>query len=697
MPRAAPRALRVLRRATFSSVGDAHATPRVVARAAAGGAGGSSGEQAATSANFPYAALAGTLGLAAGALALAQAPGAGGVEAAAKAAPPAEPSKGSSEAGSGFERRSRPTTLPIVGFDKEGNKLFSHPRRPDLPTISLERFQGDHDGRVWVAMQGGVYDVTPFLDAHPGGSGRIEMVDGRDLARFWEVYRLHDRPHVRGLLEEYRIGNLSKEDYEKVRGDTQFSSYYGDDPKRPAAEKGELRIASAAPWNSEPANLARLTESFFTPNDLFFVRNHNNVPNIKAEDYTLEIEENDAIGVKPTTFTLEDLKTKFERVEVISALQCAGNRQEDYVTDERPLYVAPHWRNGAIGCAKWAGVRVRDVLKAAGMDVDSISLGKKTTNGMRIVNFIADDTDETGTPYAGVIPIEKALDPFGDAILAYEMNEETLPRDHGYPIRLVAPGHAGCRNVKWVRNIAVTAAASELDSGSRLDRHFAPDISWDAHRDHVALVRCPEHDVGCDVSKVREDQGPVIQTGPVQSIITVPGNHSRISSRDGQHVTVKGVAWSGAGRGIVRVEISVDGGATWCSAELDKGPLHQDIMSGRTPAPENAMGRNWAWCQFSKDVELTPDQRLALRRGQQVQLEVLCKAVDGDFNTQPERMRDSWNVLGICVNHWCRVNVMLDPTLAPTAEPPRPRAPEPGAHIDAWGNSWALETADDVE
>ena len=81
-----------------------------------------------------------------------------------------------------------------------------------------------------------------------------------------------------------------------------------------------------------------------------------------------------------------------------------------------------------------------------------------------------------------VIPIEKAIDPWGDAILAYEMNGETLPRDHGFPVRLLAPGTAGCRNPKWVRQIIVSAEASELDSGSRLDRHFAPDISFDEHK-----------------------------------------------------------------------------------------------------------------------------------------------------------------------------------------------------------------------
>jgi hypothetical protein len=99
--------------------------------------------------------------------------------------------------------------------------------------------------------------------------------------------------------------------------------------------------------------------------------------------------------------------------------------------------VAPHWRNGAIGNARWAGVKVRDILEAAGMPVDDIAL-RRATPGGKIVNFIALDTDETGLwkvprtslhsnmllgiPYAGVIPIEKAIDPFGDAILAYEMN-----------------------------------------------------------------------------------------------------------------------------------------------------------------------------------------------------------------------------------------------------------------------------------
>ena len=430
-----------------------------------------------------------------------------------------------------------------------------------LPTISLDAVRDEEQrsakGRCWVTLNGGVYDVTDFLEAHPGGQTRILMVDGLDLAKFWEIYTLHDRQHIRDLLEDYRIANLSESDAARAYETTaDLPSMYENDPKRPRAARGELRIATQHPWNSEPADIRELVETFYTPNDLFFVRNHNAVPNVEAggeeEEWRLEIEANPALGIKETEFTLDELKTRFPRYDVVATLQCAGNRQEEFVTKDRPLYVAPHWRNGAIGCARWSGVRVRDVLGAAGLPVDAMALGHVDLSAeAKICNFVADDTDETGVPYAGVIPIEKAVDPFGDTILAYEMNGEPLPRDHGYPVRLLAPGTAGCRNVKWVRTISVTKAASELDSGSELDRHFAPDYEF-----KTEIRKGEDH--------LRLDQGPVIQTLPVQSIICDPLNASIVPGRRCgtdvcgvvDSVTVRGVAWSGGGRGICRVEVS---------------------------------------------------------------------------------------------------------------------------------------------
>ena len=170
-----------------------------------------------------------------------------------------------------------------------------------------------------------------------------------------------------------------------------------------------------------------LTDSFYTPHNLFFVRNHNIVTRIDATNWELEIEANASCGLKSRTYTLDELKTRFKRMEVVSVLQCAGNRQAGFVWRDRPLYVAPHWRNGATGCAKWAGVRVRDVLADCGLDMDGMALGKTEHTGARIVNFIAEDMDETGVPYAGVLPIGKVVDPVRDVILAYEINGETLP------------------------------------------------------------------------------------------------------------------------------------------------------------------------------------------------------------------------------------------------------------------------------
>jgi sulfite oxidase len=496
------------------------------------------------------------------------------------------------------------------------------------------------------------------------------MVNGSDLKPFWSVYKLHNRPHIKALLQEFAIGRLSPEDTRKQESLSEFANVYDTDPDR---REDMLRVVSRAPYNAEP-HLDALMESFMTPNDVFFIRNHNNVPDIQEEDWQLEIEANPECGIKGCSFTLKDLKTKFEKVEVVAALQCAGNRQEDYVTKDRPLYVAPHWTGGAIGCARWGGVRVRDLLRECGMPVDDMSLGKLRMPDAQIVNFMGEDQDETGTNYAAVVPVSKCIDPFGDTILAYEMNGETLPRDHGYPIRALAPGTGGCRNCKWVKHLSVSAKPSELDSGSKLDRHFANTVTWASHRDHIAQERKPGYSTGIkDGCEVQLDKGPVIQSLPIQSVLCSPPNNGVISAKDGW-VRVQGVAYSGGGRGVVRVEVSVDGGNNFFSAELKR---HED---GDTPPAEFGVGRNWAWVQFSADVELPDEAKAKLAKGNAVDIEVVSKAIDGDFNSQPESMRSTWNVLGICVNHWPRHKVRVDPQLPATLTSKRTEMPAPGAY-----------------
>jgi sulfite oxidase len=543
-----------------------------------------------------------------------------------------------------------------------------------LPTMTIKEVKGDHGDQIWVTYKGGVYNVTPFLDAHPGGPARIEMVNGGDLEAYWKVYELHNRPHIQALMQEFRIGNLTDADAKKMQCESVFADSYHADPVRPKVKGPDpaMRMVTRAPFNAEP-RMPKLMEKFYTPNDIFFVRNHNPVPEIDVKDWKLEVEANPDIGVKSVSFSLKDLKTKFEKVEVVAALQCAGNRQEDYVTPDRPLYVAPHWRNGAIGNAKWGGVRVRDLLGAAGLPVDAMALGKVHLPDAQIVNFQGADMDETGTPYAAVVPVAKCIDPFGDTILAYEMNGEELPMDHGYPIRCLAPGTGGCRNCKWVTNISVSAKPSELDSGSKLDRHFCPAISWTGHREHAGQDRVPEYQALQDGIPVNVEHGPVIQSLPVQSVLAWPPADCTLSGKD-TTVRVEGVAYAGGGRGIARVEVSINGGTDFYPASLRR---HQD---SKTPPAEFGVGRNWGWVQFQEDVPIDPETLVKLKAGEKVEIEVCSKAIDGDFNSQPEQMRTTWNVLGICVNHWPRNKVTLDPTL-PAKYMPKPKEdPPPGAY-----------------
>jgi hypothetical protein len=107
--------------------------------------------------------------------------------------------------------------------------------------------------------------------------------------------------------------------------------------------------------------------------------------------------------------------------------------------------------------AKWGGVKLRDVLKECGMDVDALALGEiMPEGGVQHVQAEGYDIDETGYSYGGSFPIEKAFDGLGEVILAYEMNGEELPRDHGYPVRLIIPGHVGARQVKWLHKLRLS-------------------------------------------------------------------------------------------------------------------------------------------------------------------------------------------------------------------------------------------------
>ena len=240
------------------------------------------------------------------------------------------------------------------------------------------------------------------------------------------------KPQVYALLEEYRIGNLNSED---VKENDQLASENDPYLMEPKRNPG-LVVNKAKPFNAETP-LEVLDKHFYTPNEWFYIRSHLPTPDVTADDYELECTFED--GKDEKVFSLSDLKTKFQKVEMASTIQCGGNRRAE-MNEVKPIK-GLMWKGGAIGNAKWGGVRLSDILKDYNLD------------GIKHVWFEGYDEGSDGEPYGASIPIGKAIS--GDVLLAYEMNDEDLPRDHGYPIRVVATGIVGARNVKWLRRIVL--------------------------------------------------------------------------------------------------------------------------------------------------------------------------------------------------------------------------------------------------
>jgi len=354
-------------------------------------------------------------------------------------------------------------------------------------------------------------------------------------------------------------------------------------------------------------------------------------------------------GVQETNFTLEELKSKFPKHDVTTVIQCNGNRREDYHyhDGETPAFGPPHWVAGAIGNATWSGARLRDVLQASGMDVDAISLRKQEppANAGQ-VGLLGYDQDEVGNQYSCSFPFDKAVDPFGDVIVSYEMNGQPIPRSHGYPVRCVVPGHAGARNCKFLQRVEIS------------DTPNAGHGNWKAyavHAPNVELSKIAE----CDKYHAELDD-PAVQEMPVQSLITSPSPGDIVSAAKSglKSVKVKGIAWGGGGSGVNRVDVSLDDGKHFLKADVLPNPIEQKRRS------------QFAWKFFEKEVPIPEEWQQQLEQGQRVECTLTSKALNASWNVQPEHMRPNVNAHGCCVNHWYRVPVTLCPNIVDDLKAP---------------------------
>lgn len=279
--------------------------------------------------------------------------------------------------------------------------------------------------------------------------------------------------------------------------------------------------------STRPENLEMPMEGFgnwITPLQNFFIRSHHYTPDVKLRDWKLSV-----VGkvATPLVWSLEELK-KLPRVELVSVLECAGNGRGLY----EPSMAGLQWKYGAVGNARWAGVRLGDVLRKAGVQSGAIE-----------VMFDGADVAVGAQPeFQRSIPIKKALDP--NTILAYEMNGEPLDPSHGFPLRLVVPGWAGDNWVKWVMKIEVR------------DTEFDGFFMKTAYRIPIRPVL-----PGSTVDPAL--MTPVTNLS-IKSLLTSHADGSEV--RPGQ-LRLTGAAWSHAAQ-VVAVEISTDTGRTWKPATL---------------------------------------------------------------------------------------------------------------------------------
>lgn len=271
-----------------------------------------------------------------------------------------------------------------------------------------------------------------------------------------------------------------------------------------------------------------------TPNNAFFVRYHlAGIPTVDARKWRLKVGGEAAGNALEIDF--DSLRRDFPAVELVAVCQCSGNRRGMF----SPHVQGVEWGVGAMGNARWKGARLRDILARAGVKKEAIEVA---FNG-------ADSAPIEATPdFVKSIPAEVAMDE--NTLVAWEMNGKPLPHLNGYPVRLIVPGWTGTYWVKHLTDVDVRAkplGGFWMNPAYRVPAGKFP--AADRFRTQETAANMPITDI------------------VVNSLVTSIRDGQRFHA--GQVVEVAGIAWDG-GRGIRRVDVTVDSGRSWQSAELGR-------------------------------------------------------------------------------------------------------------------------------
>ena len=358
--------------------------------------------------------------------------------------------------------------------------------------------------------------------------------------------------------------------------------------------KPGLVLLNDRPINAETP--AHLLDDVITPAARMFVRNNGIPPTMtpeQAADWTLSIGGESC--ERPMQFSLNELKALFQHHTYQLQLECGGNGRSEYSPPAR----GNQWTTGAISCAQWTGVRLRDVLQHCGIKDDAVYIG-----------YLAADTHLSGDPNKAPIsrgvPMSKALE--DETLIAWAMNGEDLPPLHGYPLRLVCGGWPASASGKWLREIRIR------------DRvHDGAKMTGNAYR-----VPCEPVAPGTTVA---DADMCIIESMPVKSLITFP--RSGIRHKVTAPLQLRGHAWAGD-NSVKSMAVSTDFGATWKNCQLQP--------------PANRL----AWQHWSAEI----------RFPQTGYYEVWARSTDDQGHSQP-MVVPGWNPKGYLNNAAHRIAVAV--------------------------------------
>lgn len=357
--------------------------------------------------------------------------------------------------------------------------------------------------------------------------------------------------------------------------------------------KAKLVVLGDKPLVAETPS--ELLDDDVTPIDKFFIRNNGLVPDAPADPKAWKIKVDGEVE-KPLEIALGDLMSRFPNVSYKMMLECGGNGRSFFSPEAR----GNQWTNGGAGCAEWTGVRLGDVLKAAGVKPSAVYTG----------HYGADphlSGDASRPSISRGVPIAKAMEPH--TLIVFKMNGQDLPLIHGGPVRLVVPGWAGSTSTKWLTRIWV-----------RDKEHDGPGMGGFSYR----LAKTPI----VPGSKGDEKDTVILEAMPVRAVITFPADGARLPA-DTRKLDLRGHAWAGETE-IRTVDISTDYGVTWKPAKVD--------------APPN----KYAWQRFTASVDLPSAGYY----------EVWAKATDAKGVTQPF-VAGNWNPQGYGGNPINRIRVLV--------------------------------------